>query len=62
MYLNLTKIIQIGGIVVSLVAIIFGVYKFIVASNINQQIASTLVAMFGLQLMWFVIWVTKGKK
>lgn len=62
MYINLTKIIQIGGLVVSLVAIGFGLYKFIVAANINQQIASTLVATFGLQLMWFVLWITAGRK
>lgn len=47
--------------VVAAIIIGFGLYKFIVAANINQQIASTLVALFGLHLMWFGLWIT-GKR
>jgi hypothetical protein len=62
MYINIGKIIRIPVILTGLVIIGFGVYKFITAVNINQQIASTLVAIFGVQLMWFVLWFTQGKK
>lgn len=63
MYINLGKIIKLPVLLVGLVIVGFGVYKFITAININQQIASTLVAIFGIQLMWFLLWVTKeGKK
>ncbi len=62
MYINVGKIIRIPVILTGLVIVGFGVYKFITAVNINQQIASTLVAIFGVQLMWFILWLTQGKK
>ena len=62
MYINLNKIVGYIGIGVALVIIAFGVYKFIVAININQQIASTLVAIFGLQLGWLTLWVNQRGK
>lgn len=62
MYINLGKIIKVPVMLVGLVIVGFGVYKFITAVNINQQIASTLVAIFGIQLMWFLLWATQEKK
>lgn len=62
MYINLGKIVRIPILLVGLVIVGFGVYKFITAANINQQIASTLVAIFGIQLSWFLIWLTRGEK
>jgi len=59
MYINLTKILSYVGIGVAFVIIAFGVYKFIVAININQQIASSLVAIFGLQLMSLLVWIIR---
>lgn len=59
MYINLTKLIKYAGIAVPAAIIAFGLYKFATANNINQQIASTLVAMFGLQLGWFVLWLIR---
>lgn len=61
MYVDIVKILKVPVVLVGLVIVGFGVYKFITALNINQQIASTLVAMFGLQLMWFMLWVMKKK-
>lgn len=61
MYISIFKIIRLPGIILGILPIGFGVYKFIVAPNINQQIAATLVAIFGLQLVWFILWSTKGK-
>lgn len=61
MYINIGKIIKVPVILVGLVIVGFGVYKFITALSINQQIASTLVALFGVQIMWFVLWATGGK-
>lgn len=59
MYINLTAFIKLGGVMAALVICGFGVFKFATAQNINQQIASTLVAMFGLQLGWFLMWVSR---
>lgn len=61
MYIDIIKILKVPVVLVGLVIVGFGVYKFITALNINQQTASTLVAMFGLQLMWFMLWVMKKK-
>ncbi len=59
MYLNLGVILRVIGATVGLIIVGLGIYKFVVASNINQQIASSLMALFGLQLAWFILWVTK---
>ncbi len=61
MYIDIGKILKLPVIIIGLVIIGFGVYKFITALSINQQIASTLVAMFGLQLMWFMLWFMRKK-
>lgn len=61
MYVDIAKILKVPVVLIGLVIVGFGVYKFITALNINQQIASTLVSMFGLQLMWFMLWVMKKK-
>lgn len=61
MYIDIGKILKLPIILVGLVIVSFGVYKFITALSINQQIASTLVAMFGLQLMWFMLWFMRKK-
>lgn len=61
MYINLGKIIKLPVLLIGLVIVGFGVYKFIVAVNINQQIASTLVAIFGVQIMWFLLWLTSKR-
>lgn len=47
------------GVGAALAITAFGVYKFIVALNINQQIASALVGIFGLQLMSLVLWIIR---
>lgn len=62
MYVDIAKILKIPVILIGLVIVGFGVYKFITALSINQQIASTLVAIFGLQLMWFMLWIMKKGK
>ncbi len=62
MYIDITKILRAPVVVMGLVIVGFGVYKFITAANINQQIASLLVAIFGIQFMWFFLWVTKKGK
>lgn len=62
MYIDLGKIAKVPILLIGFAIVGIGVYKFITAININQQIASTLVALFGVQLMWFLVWVTKGKK
>lgn len=62
MYINVVKIIRVPIILIGFIITGFGVYKFIVALNINQQIASTLVAMFGIEFMWFFLWIFRGKK
>lgn len=62
MYINLAKMMRIPGIILGIVLIGFGVYGYGWASpTINQQIASALIAIFGLQFMWFVCWIT-GKR
>lgn len=61
MYINLGKLLRVPAVLIGLVIVGFGVYKFITALNINQQIASTLVAIFGVQIMWFLLWATKRK-
>lgn len=62
MYINVYKLLRVPVILTGLVIVGFGVYKFITALNINQQIASTLVAIFGIQFMWFLLWATRSKK
>lgn len=62
MYINIFKILRLPIILIGFITMGFGIYKFIVALNINQQIASTLVAMFGIQFMWFFLWLFRGKK
>lgn len=62
MYINIGKILRVPILLVGLVIVGFGVYKFVTALNINQQIASTLVALFGVQFTWFLLWVTAGKR
>lgn len=51
--------ITFAGVAVALAIIAFGVYKFIVANNINQQIASALVGIFGLQLISLMLWIIR---
>lgn len=59
MYINVSKILRILSMLSGVVIIGFGVFKFVVAANINQQIASTLVALFGLHLVWFLLWAAR---
>lgn len=61
MYLDLTKLIKLGGVAAAFIIVGFGAFKFVTAQNINQQIASALVAIFGLQLAWFVSWLSAKK-
>lgn len=61
MYIDIAKIIKVPVILIGLVVVGFGIYKFVTALNINQQIASTLVAIFGLQLTWFMLWMIRRK-
>lgn len=62
MYINIFKILRVPIVLIGFIIMGFGIYKFVVALNINQQIASTLVAMFGIQFMWFFLWLFRGKK
>lgn len=61
MYIDIAKILKIPVIIVGLVIVGFGVYKFITALSINQQMASALVSIFGLQLTWFMLWLMRKK-
>lgn len=62
MYIDLVKILKVPVVIVGLIIVGFGVFKFITALNINQQIASSLVGIFGIQFMWCFLWVTKKDK
>lgn len=63
MYINIGKLLRLPVLIISFIVLGFGIFKFFEAGfngTINQQIASTLVSMFGLQLLWFSLWI--GKK
>jgi len=61
MYINLRKVSRIIGFILALLVLVFGVLTFVIAISIQEQIASALVAIFGLHLMWFILWVTKPR-
>jgi len=61
MYLDIKKFGRVLGRIVSLVALGFGVASFSLSLTVQDQIAGTLVAIFGLQLFWFVTWLSRGK-
>ncbi len=59
MYINIVKILQIIGLIVGLAILAYGIYSTIMATNAQLQIAAILFALFGLQLAWFVLWLTR---
>ena len=61
MYINLRKVSRIIGFILALLVLVFGVLTFVIAISIQEQITSALVSIFGLQLMWFILWVTKPR-
>lgn len=60
MYINLGKILKIASLVAGVIILAFGVIRFIFGTNLQLQSASALVAIFGLQLIWFILWL--GRK
>lgn len=59
MYINIVKILQIIGLIVGLTILGYGIYSTVMATNAQLQIAAILFAIFGLQLIWFILWITK---
>lgn len=61
MYLDIKKFGRVLGRIVALAALGFGIVSFSLSLTVQDQIAGTLTAIFGLQLFWFVTWLSRGK-
>lgn len=61
MYLDIKKYGRVVGRLVAIIILIFGVVSFSLSLTVQDQIAGTLVALFGLQLFWFITWLSRGK-
>lgn len=57
MYLNVKKIGQALGLVIGCAMVLFGIVSYAVSVTVQVQISSVLVAMFGLQVVWLIIWL-----
>lgn len=61
MYINVKKILKTIGLLLSLGILAFGVISYGISLSVQQQIVGVLTAVFGLQLTWLILWVTKEK-
>lgn len=62
MYINIGKLLRFPLLLIAVIILGFGIYQFFQSGftgTINQQIAATLVSIFGLQLLWFALWLAK---
>lgn len=62
MYINFKKMIKILGLILSAAVLVFGIFSYIISLSAQQQTVGVLTSIFGLQLAWFVSWVTEEKK
>ena len=60
MYINISKIINVIFIIIGVVILGFGMIRFILSNNLQLQIAASLVAIFGLQFIWFAVWLRRS--
>ena len=61
MYLNPVKIGRIILQALILIIIVYGVFIYILSPSTQQQIVGVLTSIFGLQILWFLAWVKRGK-
>lgn len=61
MYLDIKKYGRVVGRLVAIIILILGVVTFSLSLTTQDQISGTLVALFGLQLLWFITWLARGK-
>lgn len=57
MYINVGKLFRILGYIVSISVILLGVVISALSHTAEEQSSGTLAAIFGLLLVWFVVWL-----
>lgn len=61
MYIDFKKIIKIFGLILATAVLVFGIFSYIISLSAQQQTVGVLTSIFGLQLVWFISWITKEK-
>jgi ABC-type nickel/cobalt efflux system permease component RcnA len=59
MYINIGKILRRLSIVVGILVLVLGVIIFALSKTATEQSSGTLLALFGLMLLWFTIWLQR---
>ena len=59
MYINFKKIIKILGLIAAAAVLVFGIFSYGISLSAQQQTVGVLTAIFGLQFVWFILWVTR---
>jgi multisubunit Na+/H+ antiporter MnhG subunit len=59
MYINIGKILRRLSIVVGILVLVLGVIIFALSKTATEQSSGTLLALFGLMLLWFIIWLQR---
>ena len=57
MYVDLGKLMRVAGFFVAGVIILLGVVVVFASKTADEQSSGTLMALFGLMLTWFIIWL-----